>query len=317
MMAMEALVVVVAALLVDAVFGEPRRGHPLVAFGGVAMALERRLNKGGRGDRASGMLAVGLLVMPPLLVAGAVTVLATGWLEVVCSIAVLSIAIGRRSLREHARAVALPLMAGALTEARSAVARMVSRDSTRLDEAGVANAATESVLENGADAIFASLFWFVVAGMPGVVLHRLVNTLDAMWGYRDARFERFGWAAARLDDLLNWVPARLTATSYALCGHTSRALQCWRMQARSWESPNAGPVMAAGAGTLGLQLGGPAPYAAGWRQRPMLGQGRRPTGADIPAAVRLVDRAVALWVVLLLVFVIISGIDHQGGLGGN
>lgn len=315
-MAMEALVVVVAALLVDAAFGEPQRGHPLVAFGRAAQALERRLNRDGRGSRVSGVLALGLLVMPPLALAGAVTLLATGWLQAVCAIAVLSLAIGWRSLREHARAVAMPLMVGELTEARRAVARMVSRDSTRLDAEGVAKAATESVLENGADAIFASIFWFLVAGMPGVVLHRLVNTLDAMWGYRNARFERFGWAAARLDDGLNWVPARLCAASYAMSGRLRAGLRCWRSQARAWESPNAGPVMATGAGALGLQLGGDAPYATGWRQRPMLGHGRPPTGADISAAVRLVDRAVVLWVVVLLVFVFVSAM-HQGGLGGH
>jgi adenosylcobinamide-phosphate synthase len=133
-----------------------------------------------------------------------------------------------------------------------------------------------------------------VAGAPGALAYRLANTLDALWGYRSDRYARFGWAAARLDDLLNLLPARLTALAYALVGDTRRALACWRTQARAWKSPNAGPVMAAGAGALGLRLGGPARYRGKVEERPPLGAGELPTAVDIGRARALIDRALAL-----------------------
>lgn len=289
--------VCIAAVLLDALLGEPRRGHPLIAFGALAAIIEQRWN---RGLATPGLLALAVLVLPPVvLVAGLWWWLPVPW-RYLLDVLILWLALGRHSLAEHARAVVAPLLAGDLDRARQQVGRLVSRDTRALDETGVAAAATESVLENGADAVFASLFWYLVAGAPGVVLHRLVNTLDAMWGYRSARYECFGRGAARLDDMLGWLPARLVALSYALVGHTGQALRCWQTQARAWESPNAGPVMAAGAGALGVRLGGAAPYEGGWRTRPELGTGDRPDARTPVRAIRLMHGALLLWLACIV-----------------
>jgi adenosylcobinamide-phosphate synthase len=149
--------------------------------------------------------------------------------------------------------------------------------------------------------VFAAIFWFAVAGAPGVVLYRLSNTLDAMWGYRNERFERFGWAAARIDDVLNYIPARLVALTYAVLGKTRAALRCWRQQAPHWDSPNAGPVMAAGAGALGVALGGPAIYHGELHERPQLGEGLPADADSIGRGWQLVQRGVWLWLLILCV----------------
>jgi hypothetical protein len=190
---------------------------------------------------------------------------------------------------------------GDLPAARRAAC--VSRDTEDADAEALARAACESALENGNDAIFGALFWFLIGGAPAVIVFRLANTLDAMWGYRTPRWLMFGWAAARIDDVLNFVPARLTALSYASLGATAQALRCWRTQARAWSSPNAGPVMAAGAGAVGVALGGGARYHGEWEERPPLGAGDAPAAIHIRACLRLVQRAVWLWLGLAMLSV--------------
>ena len=281
-----------AALLLDQCLGEPRRWHPVVGFGNLAAGLERRLNCAPRHGIGRGLLAVLLLLAPLTLLAWLVVHLVPSWLVPALEALGLWLALSLRGLREHGLAVAEPLERQDLTGARRAVGAIVSRNAERLDESGVARAATESMLENGADAVFASLFWFLVAGLPGVVLHRMANTLDAMWGYRNERFLAFGRVAARLDDVMNWIPARLTALTYAVLGDTRQALRCWQTQAAAWDSPNAGPVMAAGAGALNVILGGPAPYGDRIRRRPILGAGKAATAEAIRAALTLVTRDV-------------------------
>lgn len=292
--------VVLAALALDRLLGEPRP-HPLAAFGALAEASARRWNPS---HAPAGVLVGGLvlasLVAPPVLavgVAGFLLPAAAAWL---LDVAVVALALGGGSLAEHGARVRRALMSGDIDAARHHTGCLVSRDTGDLDATGCAGASVESLLENGSDAVVATFFWYLVAGAPGVVAHRLVNTLDAMWGYRTSRWRRFGRVAARLDDVLNWLPARLTALGYALNGATRCALRAWCRDAHHWDSPNAGPVMASGAGALGLRVGGPARYHGHWRERPTLGDGRPPEAADIEAASLLLRRTVRLGVLLLL-----------------
>lgn len=305
-----------AGLLADRVFGEMRRFHPLVGFGRWAGWMERgcrRLSYGMNetGARLAGVLAWALAVLPWVAIAL--------WLRGVhphvhwvVDVGLLYLALGGRSLVEHAQAIATPLAAGDLDEARTRVGWIVSRDTRALDAEGVAKAATESVLENGNDAVFGALFWFLVAGGAGALMFRLANTLDAMWGYRTPRYLHFGWAAARIDDVLNFVPARLTALSYALLGRTRQALACWRSQAPDWDSPNAGPVMAAGAGALGVRLGGAAIYHGREEARPPLGEGRGPDVTSILGAVALVRRGALLWLSVVMALGVLATLAGAG-----
>lgn len=300
---------ILAALLLDGLLGEPRRFHPLVGFGILARRVENIFY--GAADAAPvtrcmrGIASVCVLLIP--LVALAAVLQQTAIFGTLFSIVLLYFAIAPRSLREHAERVANAFSAGDLPDARRQVGMMVSRDTAQLDESGVARATVESVLENGSDAVFGALFWFVVAGAPGVLLYRLSNTLDAMWGYRNARYNYFGWAAARLDDVLNFIPARLTALTYALLGNTRTALHCWRQQAHAWDSPNAGPVMASGAGSMMVTLGGAANYHGVSETRPVLGAGSAPQASDIARAVALVQRGVWLWVAVLFLIGLLHG----------
>ncbi len=290
---------VLGALLLDWLFGEPRRAHPLVGFGRLAQGVESiAYGSGSRTPaqrRIRGVLAWLTLILP--------TALAAAWISRLPGIGAafdllaLSFAIGHRSLHQHARAVSDALERQDEPAARRLASYLVSRDPEALE---IPKATTESVLENGSDAVFGALFWFVIAGAPGCLVYRFANTLDALWGYRSERYRDFGWAAARLDDLLNYLPARLTALGYALTGHTLQALRCWHTQAPAWDSPNAGPVMAAGAGALTITLGGPARYRGEWHARPLLGSGPAPGARDIPRALRLVSTSLALWLLLPL-----------------
>ncbi len=297
---MTALMVAIA-LLLDRLLGEAKRWHPLVGFGRLVKWIEQVLWHSDCSKwqaRLRGVVAVMLLLIPLTVMTALLTKFAV--IEYFIAVLLLYLAVGGRSLAQHAIQVRDALGLNDLGAARLRTGMLVSRDTRKLDEEQMVKAAVESVLENGCDAVFGAIFWFVVAGAPGVIFYRLANTLDAMWGYRNQRYLHFGWAAARLDDVLNFIPARLTALTYALVGQFQNAIRCWRSQGYSWKSPNAGPVMAAGAGALSVQLGGAATYHGELQQRPELGLNNKPQALDIERAVGLVNRGMLLWLVVIL-----------------
>ncbi len=292
---------ILIASLIDAVFGEPRRYHPLVGFGHLARRVETWFNRQPASPgllRLLGVLAWLLLVLPFGLIAHGLGHLPE--VGIIADCLLLYLALGTKSLVDHARAVAIALRDDDLPMAQEKVAMLVSRDTNRMDAADISRATVESVLENGNDAIFAAIFWFAVLGAPGVVAYRLANTLDAMWGYRNARYEYFGSFSARVDDWLNWIPARLTAMSYLMLGHFRSGWWAWTNQARQWQGSNPGVVMASGAGALQIRIGGPDYYHGEYRQRPWLGRGPLPDYFSIERSIGLVQRSLLLWLLIII-----------------
>jgi adenosylcobinamide-phosphate synthase len=292
-----------SAAALDYCFGEPPNAyHPLVAFGRWANLLETIFRKSHHSmlqQKICGMLAW-LLALAPALFVLVLSLSCSASLNDILSVVILYACMGARSLQQHATAVYQALINADLPLAQQQVGKIVSRQTASMTEDDVRRAAIESVLENGADAVFAPLFWFVLLGPFGALLYRLSNTLDAMWGYKNPRFIAFGWTAARMDDLFNWLPARLTTISYLLLGNRHQAWHAWQHQAHLLDSPNAGPVMAAGAGSLNLQLGGPAWYHGQLKHKPWFGGTNLPTNLDIHRATGLIYRVLGLWLLLIM-----------------
>ncbi|WP_329389262.1 cobalamin biosynthesis protein [Streptomyces sp. NBC_01716] len=280
-----------AGLLADRLFGDPRRGHPVAAFGRAAGAVERLLWRDHRGWGAlhtvvcaGGTAGVAALVARGLRGRTAPSVVLTA--------AVTWTVVGGTSLGREARAVGGALAAGDIEAARERLPHLCGRDPQGLDGPEIARAVVESVAENTSDAVVGALVWGAFSGVPGLVAFRAVNTLDAMVGHRSPRHLRFGWAAARLDDVAGWPGARLTAALAAVAGGApARALRAVRRDAGRHPSPNAGPVEAAFAGALGVRLGGTLAYGGRVEHRPVLNGGGRPVEvADIERAVELSRR---------------------------
>ncbi len=292
------------AIIADRLFGEPRY-HPLVWFGNFASAVERRMNTSDQNGLIAGAIALFVVVIAPVALVALVDYLLSYSLipSIFFDTLVLWFVIGWQSLKLHARAVLIPLQQNNLPKARAQLAMIVSRETENMEAEKVAGSTLESVLENGHDSLFASLFWYALLGPAGALMHRLVNTLDAMWGYRTERYEQFGKSAARLDDVLGYLPARLTAISYAIAGATKSAVQCWLKQGPSHSSPNAGVVMATGAGAIGVRIGGPTVYHGELKDKPWLGLGENPVAMDIERAISLIERSLRLWLFLMLVMV--------------
>ncbi|MFE3601071.1 cobalamin biosynthesis protein [Streptomyces sp. NPDC059142] len=278
-------------LLGDRLFGDPRRGHPVAAFGRAAGAVERALWRDHRGWGAlHTVLCAGGAAGAAALAATAVR------RSPAASVALTATAtwavVGGASLGREARTVGAALAAGDLEAARRRLPHLCGRDPYALDEAQIARAVVESVAENTSDAVVGALVWGAVAGVPGLAGFRAVNTLDAMVGHKSERHRRFGWASARLDDVAGWPGARLTAALAVAAGPDRRgALRAVRQDAHRHPSPNAGPVEASFAGALGVRLGGTLAYGGRVEHRPVLNAAGRPVGVqDIERAVRLARR---------------------------
>ena len=302
---MSTAAILALAMCLDAMFGEPRLlwsrvPHPAILMGKVVGALDQKLNSGGR-TRAKGVLAIATLVLG----AGV-----TGWVLSqfggLVTWLIAAILLAQRSLTDHVNAVsdALRLSSEA---GRRAVQSIVSRDVTTASPADTARAAIESLSENFSDGVIAPAFWFLVAGLPGILVYKAINTADSMIGYMTPRYMEFGWASARLDDLMNWVPARLTAGLIALVGRATHERGAIARDAKLHRSPNAGWPEAAMAHALGIALAGPRSYHGQVQDLAWVnGAGRRaliPT--DIDAAVSLVWKAWAL---------VVAGLFLWGGL---
>ncbi|SDS05022.1 adenosylcobinamide-phosphate synthase [Nocardioides scoriae] len=276
--------------LADRLLGDPQRFHPVAGFGRVAGALEQRTWAPSRRRGA----AYALVLVGGTTGLGALAERSTRGRPVahvvVTAVATWSV-LGGTSLDREGRAVAALLDADRLPEARQRLTHLVGRDTTALTSDEVARAVVESVAENTSDAVVAPLVLGAVAGVPGLVGYRAANTLDAMVGHRSERHVAFGWASARLDDLLNLPGSRLSALLAAACGPDPRgALRAWRRDAGGHPSPNAGPVEASFAGALGLRLGGTNTYGDRVEHRPVMGSGRALAAADVSPALALARR---------------------------
>jgi adenosylcobinamide-phosphate synthase len=304
-----------AAMLVEAAIGYPAFvyraiGHPVTWMGRLLGLSERRLNRETDGFGRRRVAGVGALAILLAASVGAAFVfewfVSTGIAGIALTILAATSLIAQRSLYDHVRAVADALERDGLEAGRKAVSMIVGRNPQRLDEAGVARAAIESLAENFSDGIVAPVFWMAVAGLPGAALYKAANTADSMVGHRTPRFAAFGWAAARLDDVLNLPASRLSALFIALVaavagGSPADAVRTvWRDASRH-RSPNAGWPEAAMAGALGLKLAGPRIYGDEAVDDAFMGDGRREaTAGDVRAALRIFLAACAVqWLLLV------------------
>lgn len=296
---------VAAALLLDALIGEPpARLHPVVWMGTAISLAERRAlaRKSPRGRMISGLVLAFALPVFVFTVAGAAIRLTPKPLQWLSETVLLSSALSMRGLAHAATAVERELERGDLKTARTRIGEMVGRDTEALSEEAVARAAVESVAENTSDGVVAPMLYGLLFGAPGALAYKAINTLDSMVGYREAPYAELGRASARLDDLANLVPARMTALAAAIAsGHPAATLLSARRYGPLTSSPNAGWAEAAFAGALGLRLGGANTYGGVAREGPVLGDGWRPRPEDIRRAVSLMRRLCILFAGVMLV----------------
>jgi adenosylcobinamide-phosphate synthase len=300
------------AMAVDALLGWPawlfaRIGHPVTWLGRLISAVDAGWNRTSDPPafrRAAGIAAALFVIVLSAALGWALqSIFSAGWTQILLGGVLAWPFVALRSLHDHVAAVAVPLQSGDIAGARSAVARIVGRDPATLDDAGIARAAIESLAENASDGIVAPVFWGALFGLPGIVGYKAINTLDSMIGHRTPRHGSFGWAAARIDDLANFIPARLTGFLFVLlAARPSGALSCMVRDADRHRSINAGWPEAAMAGALGVRLSGPRIYQGSIADEPWLNEGGRdPLAADIREGLKLYRRAMLLLTAALVI----------------
>lgn len=301
---MDTALILLLAMLVDAAFGEPkwlwdRIPHPAVLIGKAIAWADRTFNKGNA-------RMAGVLVLLTLILAGWWIGDIIAWLGTIPTLIAAAILIAQKSLVQHVASVGQALRSS-VESGRIEVAKIVGRDTKELSEAEVARAAIESSAENLSDGVIAPIFWFLVAGLPGLLVYKAVNTADSMIGYKTAKYEDFGWASARFDDLLNWIPARLTAALILVSHLKFDAWSTIREDAALHRSPNAGWPEAAMARVLGVALSGPRSYDGQMREFPYVNEfGRRSIGGnEIDHAVQALWRSWALMLAIVGIFALI------------
>ncbi len=306
----------VVAMAIDAVLGWPERlfrlvGHPVTWLGRMIDLLDRAGNRDSDPPtfrRAAGIVATLLAIAVPTFFAWALQAqLGAGWGHILVAGILVWPLVAMRSLHDHVAAVAHPLRSDDIQAARVAVSRIVGRDPSTLDNAGIARASIESLAESTSDGVVAPVFWGAIFGLPGIVGYKVINTLDSMIGHRTPRHEAFGFAAARIDDVANLIPARLTGVLFALLSTERRAaMRCMISDGPRHRSVNAGWPEAAMAGSLGVRLSGPRIYHDEVANEPWLNAGARdPTAGDIDHALKLFRHAMLLSWFLLLVLALI------------
>lgn len=301
------ILTLLGALIIDHFMGEPERFHPLVLFGKIAQKLERKINQGSKKKRfLSGIVAWSLLVLPlPLFYCWLMFILPY-YLLLILNIYVVYWAVALNSLNLHGMQIYQPLTEHNLKQAQHYCGYIVSRDTSELDAQAISRATTESMLENGHDGVTATLIYFVLGGAPLVIIHRLSNTLDAMWGYRTEQFNYFGKFSARMDDLLGFASGKITTLLFCAIGLFKRkgkqALVNAYQQSKGYKSHNGGWVMASGATVINVCLGGSALYFGKTVHSPHLGQGERVQKKHIKASLTLVKQAVIMWLVWVFIW---------------
>ena len=286
---MSTALILALAMVLDAVMGEPRWlwarvPHPAVLMGRLVGQVDKRLNAG-PARQAKGILAMTALAITAMMLGYVLSCFGA-----LVELLVAAILLAQRSLVDHVRAVADALRVS-LGDGRRAVAMIVGRDTTGMEAPAIARGAIESAAENLSDGVIAPAFWFLIGGLPGLLLYKITNTADSMIGYRNDRYAAFGWAAARFDDLLNLIPARLTAVLIALSHGGMRDWQAIAQDARLHRSPNAGWPEAAMARALGVALSGPRSYDGQMRDFPFVNA----TGTTAIGAPEIDAACAALW----------------------